>query len=196
MKSLAATVVFVLVVAGAAIADQGLAPGETRVMGGGSPRYDGEKVSIDFKDADVKDVLRFLADFGKFNLVLDASVQGKITIKLTNVPWDQALDVILRNNGLAADIEGGVVRAAGMSVLAREAAAERRLLEERELAAPLVTVTRAFSYAKVRDVAPLLERFLSRRGTIMVDARTNIIIVRDVPVVLGDLESAMVLQDR
>ena len=177
-------------------AAQGLAPGETRVVGEPTAKYTGERISLDFKDADIKDVLRFLADFGNFNLVLDASVQGKVTIKLRDVPWDQALDIILKNHGLGADIAGSVVRSAPAPKLQAQAAAERRLLSETEAAAALVTVTRTLSHAKVRDVAPHVEKVMSSRGIIIVDARTNTLIIQDVPSLRPTIESTLDELDR
>lgn len=173
-----------------------LSRAQTKVMSPEGPRFDGAAISLDFKDADVRDVLRFLAEFGGKNLVLHTSVQGTITIKLTDVPWDQALDVIMRNNGLGVAIEGNVVRVAATSVLVAEESARRRLAEEKALEVPLMTVTRTLSYAKAQDVAKLIEPFLSKRGTITVDRRTNTLIIQDVPQNLAEAETRMALEDR
>lgn len=169
---------------------------QTKVIAGGGSAYQGKTLSMDFKDAEVADILRFLAEFSGMNLVLHSSVQGKITLKLTDVPWDQALDIVLKNNGLAADVQGGVIRVATTAVLTQEEVASRRLEEERTLSQPTVTITRALSYAKVKDVAPIIEKFLTKRGSIITDARTNTIIIEDVPESRSRIEGALDAADR
>ena len=154
---------------------------ETKTIGGGEQPYNGKPLSLDFKDADIKDIFRFISDFSGLNVVLDPSVAGKITIKLTEVPWDQALDIILKNNGLGMVFENNVIRIATTQKLATEEANRRRLAEEKELAVPLKTITRALSYAKAIDLQKILEKIMSKRGEVIVDKRTNTLILSDVP---------------
>lgn len=154
---------------------------ETKTIGGDEKPYSGKPLSLDFKDADIKDIFRFISDFSGLNVVLDPTVSGKITIKLTEVPWDQALDIILKNNGLGMVFENNVIRIATTSKLAQEEVNRRRLLEEKELAVPLKTITRALSYAKANDLQKILEKMMSKRGEVIVDKRTNTLILTDVP---------------
>jgi type IV pilus assembly protein PilQ len=91
----------------------GLAPGAVIVLDvpGSAERFSGERISLDLKDADLRDVLKAFAKIGRFNLAVDPDVKGSVTVRLENVPWDQALDVILRMNGLGYVVEGKVLRA-------------------------------------------------------------------------------------
>jgi type IV pilus assembly protein PilQ len=154
---------------------------ETKTIGGGEQQFNGKPLSLDFKDADIKDIFRFISDFSGLNVVLDPTVSGKITIKLTEVPWDQALDIILKNNGLGMVFENNVIRIATTQKLATEEANRRRLAEEKELAVPLKTITRALSYAKAQELQKILEKVMTKRGEVIVDKRTNTLILSDVP---------------
>lgn len=167
----------------AGIAQRGDVPQsfESKTIGGGEKPYNGKPLSLDFKDADIKDIFRFISDFSGLNVVLDPTVSGKITIKLTEVPWDQALDIILKNNGLGMVYENNVIRIATTQKLATEEANRRRLAEEKELAVPLKTITRALSYSKAADLQKILQKIMSKRGEVLVDRRTNTLIVSDVP---------------
>jgi type IV pilus assembly protein PilQ len=97
------------------------------------------RISIDFKDADVLDVVRLMSEVGSFQVVVDPGVSCKLTLKLKEVPWDSALDVILRSCGLGQDADNGIVRVAPVAKLTEEAAARRRLAEEKSLDRPLRT---------------------------------------------------------
>lgn len=167
----------------AGTAQRGVVPTsfESKTIGGGEKPYNGKPLSLDFKDADIKDIFRFISDFSGLNVVLDPTVSGKITIKLTEVPWDQALDIILKNNGLGMVYENNVIRIATTQKLATEEANRRRLAEEKELAVPLKTITRALSYSKAADLQKILQKIMSKRGDVLTDKRTNTLIVSDVP---------------
>ena len=154
---------------------------ETKTIGGGETPYNGKPLSLDFKDADIKDIFRFISDFSGLNVVLDPTVSGKITIKLTEVPWDQALDIILKNNGLGMVYENNVIRIATTQKLATEEANRRRLQEEKELAVPLKTITRALSYAKAQDLSGIIGKVMSKRGEVITDDRTNTLVLTDIP---------------
>ena len=155
---------------------------QPRSLGPGTEgRYSGIPITLDFKDADVKDVFRLFAQISGYNVVVDPSVSGTITITLKDVPWDQALDIILKNNGLDKVYENNVIRIATAAKLAQEEANRRRLREEQALAVSLETVTWQLSYAKAPQVRDILVRNLSRRGEVIVDDRTNTLIITDIP---------------
>ncbi|HXV59519.1 MAG TPA: AMIN domain-containing protein, partial [Vicinamibacteria bacterium] len=153
------------------IAPGGQQPGE-RV-------YTGELISLDFKDGDIQDIFRLFADISGLNIVVQPGVTGRITLKLVEVPWDQALELILKTNKLGYVVEGNVIRIAPLSELATEEAERRRLAEEQALAGNLFTQTRVLSYAKAAEIEPLLQRNLSARGDIVIDTRTNTVIFTD-----------------
>jgi type IV pilus assembly protein PilQ len=138
-------------------------------------------IDIDVRDADAQDVLRLLAEVGGFNLAVDPGVSCKATLKLKQVPWPQVLELVLRTCGLEQEWLGeNLVRVATAEDLRREYEARRKYAEEKALAGPLETRYVRLAYAKARDMAPLLERFLSPRGSVVFDERTNTLIVTDV----------------
>ena len=145
-------------------------------------RYIGSPVSLDLDGADLRATLRTLVEHGGLNVVFDPSVQGTIDIYVRDIPWDQALETILRANKLGYVAEGTIIRIAPLTILAEEEAERRKLAEARALAGDLGVRTFALSYAKAQDLQPLLTRSaLSPRGQIQVDARTNTLIITDLP---------------
>ena len=147
-----------------------------------SGKFTGHPVSLDFQGADLRAVLRTFAEISGLNIVIDPTIQGSVDVALRDVPWDQALDIILRANKLGYSVDGTIVRVAPLSVLADEEAQRRKLSEEQALAGELRVLTRSLSYAKAEDVAPLLTRtVLSQRGQLQTDARTNTLIINDLP---------------
>ncbi len=158
-------------------------------------KYTGEIISLKFKDADLRDVILYLGDFAKLNVVFDPEVRGVVTCNLEDVPWDQALDILLRNNKLGKVLEGNVLRIAPVSVLTREDEDQRRLRESKELAGPLIVRTVTLSYSKARDVVPLLNAKKSQRGEITIDERTNTLIISDVRENLDLLERLITVLD-
>ena len=138
------------------------------------------KVSVDFKDADIRDIVLMMAEVGGFQVVIDPGVACKLTLRLKDVPWDQALDLSLRSCALGADADNGIYRIAPTTKLAAELAERRRFEEERRLNRPLRTVRYRLSYARAAELAPLLKKFLSPRGDVVFDARTNILYITDV----------------
>jgi type IV pilus assembly protein PilQ len=138
------------------------------------------RLSFHVKDADVIDVVRLLSEVGGFQVVADAGVSCKLTLKLKDVGWPTVLDLALRSCSLARETQGDVVRVAPASRLLEEATQRRRLDEERRLNQPLRTDTYRLSYARAQELAPLLRRFLSPRGTVVFDARTNTLFVTDI----------------
>jgi type IV pilus assembly protein PilQ len=144
-----------------------------------APKYTGKRISLNFKDADLKDVFRLFHEITGFNIVLDPAVGGKLTIVLDNVPEDQALDIILKNNGLDKVFENNVIRIASTQKLAAEASARKALIEAKELEEEPITFTRSLSYAKSKDVTPIIKKMMSKKGEVIMDERTNTLIISD-----------------
>ena len=145
-----------------------------------SPAPAEAKVSVDFKDADIVDIVRLMAEVGGFQVVVDPGVSCKLTLKLNEVLWTSALDVALKSCGLGRDEENEIVRVAPLAKLTAETAAQRKLDEERSLSGPLQMRTYRLSYARAADMAPIIKKFLSPRGDVVYDARTNTLIITDI----------------
>src|SRR3989441_3097693 len=150
-----------------------------RAISDTGPKYTGKRISLNFKDADLKDVFRLFHEITGYNIVLDPAVSGTLTIVLENVPEDQALDIILKNNGLDKVFENNVIRIATTQKLASEAAARKALLEAQQLEEEPITFTRGLSYAKAKDVTPIIKKVMSKRGDVIMDDRTNTLIITD-----------------
>lgn len=139
---------------------------------------DGEaRVSLDAKDAPVVDVVRVLAEAGGFQVVFDRGLTCKPTLKLHEASWRSVLDTTLAACGLGREEEGDILRIAPVATLREEAAARRRLSEERQASAPSRLALFRLSYARARQVAPSLDRLLSPSGRVSFDERTNTLIV-------------------
>ena len=147
----------------------------------GRKEYTGDPMDFIFKDADLKNVLKSIAGIVGLNLVMDPGVTGRVTSELIGVPWDQALEIFLKINGLDMVLEGNILRVGKVDSLAREAAKRRALKEAQEIEEDLEVFTRALSYAKASDVLKILNSQLSKRGSIMTDDRTNTLIISEVP---------------
>jgi len=146
-------------------------------------QFTGEPISLSLKDADVRDVLKTFSALTQLNIIVDPGVGGSVTVELRDVPWDQALDLILRINNLDYVLENNVLRVATNQKLAAEKAAKVNLDKQREQAKPLKTVLKPLSYAKASYVSGLLagdNYLLSDRGSVTTDERTNTLIIRDV----------------
>ncbi len=156
---------------------------ETKTIVTEPTKYAGKKISLNLVDADVKQVFRLFHEISGLNFVLDPSVEGRVTIVLDQVPWDQALDIILNNNGLDKQLENNVVRIATTQKLATEAASRRQLKEAKELEVEPITITKTLSYAKAKDIERVIRDggVLSPRGKVIVDERTNTLIISDIP---------------
>jgi type IV pilus assembly protein PilQ len=142
--------------------------------------YTGNPVSLDFQGADLRAVLRMFSEISGLNIVIDPAVQGSVDVVLKDVPWDQALDLILRSNKLGYLVDGTIVRIAPLNVLADEEGQRRKLSDEQALAGELRVLTRTLSYARAEELQNLLTRSaLSQRGTVQVDPRTNTLIITD-----------------
>jgi type IV pilus assembly protein PilQ len=163
----------------------------------GGRQYSGHPISLDFQGADLRAVLRTFAEISGLNIVIDPAVQGSVDVALRDVPWDQALDIILRANKLGYVVDGTIVRVAPLSVLADEEKQRRSLSEQQALAGELHVMTRTLSYATADQVRPLLlKSALTQRGTVEVDARTNTLIISDLQSALDKASSLIETLDQ
>src|SRR3989441_622462 len=160
------------------------------------PKYTGEPISVNLKDVDLKDFFRLIHEISGLNVVLDPNVKGSLTIVLDDVPWDQALDIVLKNNDLARQLDGNVLRIATVETLRKEAESRRAQLEAEALAIEKVTVTRFLSYAHSKDVVPTVKKFLTQRGDVISDDRTNALIIQDIPSVIPGIDRLLTQLDR
>ena len=159
-------------------------------------RYTGEPISVNLKDVDLKDFFRLIHEISGLNVVLDPGVGGTLTIVLDDVPWDQALAIVLQNNALQCQLNGNVLRIALPDTLRKEADAIRATQEAQSLAVDRITVTRYLSYATAKNIVPTLKAFLSKRGDLIADDRTNSLIVQDIPTVIPGLDRLIKELDR
>ncbi len=156
-------------------------------IGGGTEerRYVGDPIDLKVTNADVTDVLRTFAQISGLNIVVQPGVGGQVTAELENVPWDQALAQVLKINGLGCELEGNVMRIAPTAILQQEARDRQAISNARALAVPLRTVLKRLSYATAQSVASVLRSgtsgILSSRGTVLVDDRTNTLIIKELP---------------
>jgi type IV pilus assembly protein PilQ len=160
------------------------------------PKYTGEPISVNLKDVDLKDFFRLIHEISGLNVVLDPNVHGTLTIVLDDVPWDQALDIVLKNNDLARELEGNVLRIATVDTLKKEADSRRAQVEAEALAVDKVSVTRFLSYAKAKDVIITVKKFLSQRGDVVADDRTNAVIINDIPKSIPTIDKLLTQLDR
>ncbi len=154
----------------------------------GRRRYGGRRIDLDFKDADIHNILRLLAEVGGVNVVTSDDVSGSVTIRMRNVPWDQALDVILQAKGLGMVRRGNLIRVAPLEALEKEREAAIARQKQRQQLAPLETRLVPVSYATATSLQPRVAELLSERGSVSVDERTNVLIVRDILENLDDVE--------
>jgi len=175
-------------------AEQRAQAGQQPALAG--PKYTGEPISVNLKDVDLKDFFRLIHEISGLNVVLDPNVHGTLTIVLDDVPWDQALDIVLKNNDLARELEGNVLRVATVETLKKEADGRRAQVESEALAVDKVSVTRFLGYAHAKDVIVTVKKFLSTRGDVVADERTNAVIVNDIPKVLPIIDRLLTQLDR
>ena len=155
-------------------------------------QYVGEPISMSLKNADLVETLRSFAKISTLNFVIQPGVQGSVTVELKSVPWDQAMEQILKINNLGMEIDGTIVRIAPAAQLRAEAEERRRLEQAKAQSIPLRTVMKSLSYASASEVASLLRNrggaILSQRGTVQVDQRTNTLILRELP---GNIDTVL-----
>lgn len=165
---------------------------------GSEKRWTGMPISLTFDDADLKSVLNAIADEEGFNLSVDPGVQGTVNAHFTSVPWDQALDQILRANRLGYVVDGTIVRIAPITTLATEADDRRKLADAQANEGELHTLAKTLSYARAEDFVALLTKSntLSPRGTVQVDARTNTLIITDLEARINAATDLVTILDR
>jgi type IV pilus secretin PilQ/predicted competence protein len=144
-------------------------------------RFSGQPLTLDLVDTPLVDFFRLLADEGGVNIVLDPAVKGSISIKVVKMPWDQIFEAALVNNGLSKEVEGTLIRVAKKSTLQEEARQEESLKKAVWLATDLTTRVKRLNYAKATALAKILADQKTARGTVVVDERTNALILTDLP---------------
>jgi type IV pilus assembly protein PilQ len=152
-----------------------------------APVYTGQRISLDFQQADLIDVLRLIADVSGMNIITSPDVAGRVTTRMVNVPWDQALDTILKTHGLGKQQEGSIIRVAPRDRLRKERDDElqsQRVVEELE---PPVTRTLQLNYARAEELKSNMEKLLTKQGRLDIDKRTNTIIVKDVSATVDEV---------
>lgn len=145
-----------------------------------SQTYQGRKISLEFREADIRDVLQLIAEVSQLNMIAADDIKGSITITLKNVPWDQALDIILETNGLGKKVVGNVVRIAKREQLASEEEARLAAQQTQEQLEPLSFQIIPVNYADAKDLQGRIKDLLSQRGTVAVDERTNSLLIKDI----------------
>lgn len=165
----------------------------------GKVKYQGKPISLNFQDVPIRTVLQLIADFNNFNLVTTDSVAGNITLRLDGVPWEQALDTVLKVKGLDKRLDGNILLVAPAEEIAKR---EKQTLESKNQVAelaPLVTEYIQINYAKAGEIASLLStdktRLLSSRGAVSVDDRTNTLLVKDTPEVIDHIKRMLQVLD-
>jgi len=148
--------------------------------------YFGEPIDMTLKDADVVETLRSFSKIAGLNIVIQPGVSGRVTVELHDVPWDQALEQILKINGLGYEVDGNIMRIASLETLSKEAQQQQRLEQAKSLSRPLQTVMKRLSYTSAQNVASILrsggrQGILSPRGSVIVDQRTNTLILSELP---------------
>ncbi len=196
---------------GSAEADNPIPPSfQSLVVSSQQKTYVGDPITMGLRDADLVETLRTFSKISDLNFVIQPGVQGSVTVELNSVPWDQALEQILKINNLGMDIDGTIVRIAPLSQLRAEAQERRRLDELRQQSVPLTTIVRRLSYADVGEVRTMLQgegsrggqraggsrsSVLSRRGTVQIDERTNTLIIRELPEIMNTVLAVIDLLD-
>jgi type IV pilus assembly protein PilQ len=168
---------------------------QTETLGDSQRTYVGEPIDLKVTNADVTDVLRTFAQISGLNVIIQPGVTGVVTAELENVPWDQALEQILKINGLGYEVEGNVMRIAPTAVLRQEAQEKQQLAQAKALSIPLQTIYRRLSYANAEEIANLLRSgqagLLSQRGSVIVDSRTNSLIIKELPAYMDTVVSVI-----
>ncbi|WP_426358965.1 type IV pilus secretin PilQ [Pseudocolwellia sp. HL-MZ19] len=166
---------------------------------GESDDFSGKAISLNFQDIPVRTVLQIIADYNGFNLVTSDTVAGSITLRLDGVPWDQALDIILKVKGLDKRMEGNILMVAPSDELAAREARDLQALQQVEELAPLYSEYVQVNYAKASELADLVKTednsILSDRGSVSVDERTNTLLIRDTAKSIEDIRRMVTVLD-
>jgi type IV pilus assembly protein PilQ len=170
---------------------------QQQIVGAQEKKYTGHPITMDFQGVDLRSVLRTFAEISGLNMVIDPDVQGTVDMILTDVPWDQALEVILRGNNLDYTVDGSIVRVAKIDTLKKEQESKQQLAKVSADAGTLAVRTFTLSYAKAAAAAPLVKRaVLSPRGDVQIDERTNTLIITDLPARLDTVQQLLNTLDR
>jgi type IV pilus assembly protein PilQ len=181
----------------------GKTEGKTEIAVFDEKRYGGKRISMDFQDADISNILRLIAEVSELNVITTEDVKGKVSMRLVDVPWDQALDVILKTNRLDMIREENIIRIAPATriaeerkavVDARKATVESKMVEEE--VEELFTEIFSISYAKAADLTKNLDKVKSKRGDITIDERTNTLIIKDIKRKIRDMKSLIEKLDK
>lgn len=161
--------------------------------------FEGERLSLNFQDIEVRSVLALLADFTELNMVVSDTVAGRITLQLKNVPWDQAMDIILKTKGLSMRRNDNVILVAPTEEIAAREKLELESQKQIEELAPLRSELIQVNYAKSSDLAALLKsdenKLLSERGNVTIDERTNTLMVQDTALKLSEIRKLLAQLD-
>ncbi len=166
-----------------------VAAAEATIPGDGEKKYAGQRISLDFKDADIKNVFRLLAEVSGLNIIVTPDVQRKVTVRLVDVPWDQALDLLVDTNGLGKEQMGNVVRISTTDQLKRESDARAGAQKAKENEEALLTTYLNINYAKAKDLEAKIKPLLSSRGSVVPDERSNVLLVRDIKKSIDDVNA-------
>ncbi len=174
--------------------------GEARAYAGAAgpraePEYTGRRVDFTAKDLDIIQFIQAIAEIAKRNIVASSDVKGTVSVRLRNVPWDEALDVVLKTKGLGRENVGDIIRIAPLATLAAE---KKQAVEEQKediLRQPLKVRLIPVNYATAEQVASRVKDVLTSRGTVSVDARTNVLVVKDIVSSLAKAEQLVHLLD-
>jgi type IV pilus secretin PilQ/predicted competence protein len=160
-------------------------------------KYIGQKLSLDFKDADIKNVFRLLAEVSGKNIVVTDDVNRKVTLRLVEVPWDQAMDLIITTNGLGKDEMGNVIRISTTARLETDRLQQKKTERAREDAEPLQTAYFNINYARVKDLESKVKTLLTKRpdAALVIDERSNTIMVRDIKQSVDDVSELIAKLD-
>ncbi len=156
-------------------------PYETRTLGSGDKQYTGEPITLNLKDADIKDTLQRFSELTQLNIVLDPDVRGTVTVSLQDIPWDQALELILKINQLGYVLEGNIMRIASTTKLTQEENSRLQFLQAQDKNRPLRTVLQKVSYANATEMAATARKVMSARGDIFIDTRSNTLVIKELP---------------
>jgi type IV pilus assembly protein PilQ len=156
-------------------------PYEARTLGAGDKQFTGEPITLNLKDADIKDTLQRFSELTQLNIVLDPDVRGTVTVSLQEIPWDQALELILKINQLGYVLEGNVMRIASSAKLLQEEQARQAFTAAQDKNRPLRTVLQKVSYANADEMAATARKVMSSRGDIFIDRRSNTLVIKELP---------------
>jgi type IV pilus secretin PilQ/predicted competence protein len=168
---------------------------DNTLLAGGS-RYAGRKISLDLQDADLINVMRLFAEVANLNIILSPEVKGKVTVRMVNIPWDQAMEIILKMNGLGYVLDDNILRIATLGALTKEADEELRAKESKKKAEDLITRIIPINYSTASTIESTIKKSLSSRGDTVVDARTNTLIVKDIARAVDDVVALIKILDK